>query len=140
MANKRVTIGAGDLTLQLLRATEVKESEEIDSDITKTFDEAVTTPSSDGGFNIDISVLETRSVTDFITLKRIIKLMKNEVEGNISVFEDHKHKEGNFTAERHYTGVRLSSNDATTSAEDLTARDLSFIAQAQTEKVNGEEI
>lgn len=139
MADKRVTLGVGDLKLQLLRATEVSEQEEIDSEIKKTFDEPVTTPSSDGGYTIDISILETRSVDDFITLKRILKRMKTE-EGTLSVFEDHKHKEGDFTSERHYTGVGLSSNKGTTSAEDLTARDISLIAKGLTEKVNGEEI
>ena len=139
MADKRITISAGQYNLNLVRVTEVKESEEIDSDIVKTFDEPVPVPSSDGGYKIDVSLLEARSIADFITLKRIIKAMKTNA-GNLSVFEDIKHKEGNFTVERHYNGVMLSSNEGTLNAEDLTARDLSFSASKCIEKVDNEEI
>ena len=143
MADKRVTISVGPesdpLNLPLLHVTEVKESEEIDSDTIPTFDEPVNVPSTDGGYTIDISLLEVRSVDDFITLKRIIKRMKTE-EGTVSVYEDIKHRDGNFLAERHYGGVILSSNEVTVSAEDLTARDLSFKARVCSEKVNDTEI
>ena len=139
MADKRVTLTAGQYNLNVVRVTEVKESEEIDSDIVKTFDEPVPVPSSDGGYTIDVSALEARSLDDFITLKRIIKLMKTE-PGTLSVFEDIKHKQGNFTVERHYTGVMVASNEATLSAEDLTARDLSFSASQCLEKIGNEEI
>ena len=139
MASKRVTISAGQYNLNLVRVKEVKESEEIDSDIVKTFDEPVPVPSSDGGYKIDIDTLEARSLNDFITLKRIVKLMKTQ-SGNLSVFEDIKHKEGDFTVERHYNGVMLSSNEGTLNAEDLTARSLSFTASKCVEKVDNEEI
>lgn len=139
MADKRITLQCGEYKLQLLRATEVKDKEEMDSDVVKTFDEPITTPSSDGGYTIDVSMIEARSVDDYITLKKILKLIKTE-EGEVSVFEDIKHKEGNFTDEKHFTGVKLSSNEGTMNAEDLTARDVSFIAQALTEYVNGTEI
>ena len=66
MADKRVTIQVGDgnnkVSLNLLRVTEAKESEEIDSDIIKTFDEPVPVPSSEGGYSIDISALEARNI------------------------------------------------------------------------------
>ena len=139
MADKRITLQCGDYKLQLLRATEVKDKEEIDSDVKKTFDEPITTPSSDGGYTIDVSIIEARSVDDFIILKKILKMMKSE-EGEVSVFEDVKHREGNFTDEKHFTGVKLSSNEGTMSAEDLTAREISFIAQSLMEYVNGVEI
>ena len=139
MAEKRLTLAAGSYNLNVVRVTEVKESEEIDSDIVKTFDEPVPVPSSEGGYTIDVSTLEARSLADFITLKRIIKLMKTEA-GTLSVFEDIKHKQGNFTVERHYTGVMTSGNESTMNAEDLTARDLTFHASQCLEKIGNEEI
>jgi hypothetical protein len=139
MADKRVTIQAGGESLNLVRVTEVKESEEIDSDIVKTFDEPVPVPSSEGGFTIDISALEARNVDGYIALKKIIKTLKTE-PGELSVYEDIKHKTGNFTDERHYGGVMLSSNEVTVSAEDLTARDLSFSASSCQEIINDEAV
>lgn len=139
MADKRITLSCGGYKLQLLRATGVDEEADIDSDTTKTFDEPITTPSSEGGWTIDVSIIETRSLNDFIILKKILKLMKTE-DGELSVFEDHKHREGNFTAERHYTGVKNSSDKNNMSAEDLTSREMSFIASGQTEFVDGQEI
>ena len=47
MADKTVIISVADLELTFKRVTEVKISEELDSDIVKTFDEPVTVPSSD---------------------------------------------------------------------------------------------
>jgi hypothetical protein len=135
MADKRVTLQAGGNSLNLVRVTEVKESEEIDSDIVKTFDEPVPVPSSEGGYTIDVSALEARNVNEFIILKEIIKALKTE-SGELSVYEDIKHKTGNFTTERHYGGVMLSSNEVTVSAEDLTARDLSFSASTCKEIIN----
>jgi hypothetical protein len=60
--------------------------------------------------------------------------------GAISVFETIKHKDGNFEVENHLTGVSLTSNKVDYSAEDLTARDLSFNAEANREIVANEEI
>ena len=139
MADKRVQIGVGDLKLALLRVTEFKVSEEIDSDLVKTFDEPVSVPSSEGGFTIDVSALEARSLTDFKKLKKIIKRLKTET-GTLSVYETIKHKEGNFEMENHFSGVSLSSNEVTFNAEDLTARDLSFNAESMREIVDNEEI
>lgn len=143
MADKRVTIEATykgtKYSLPLVRVTEVKESEEIDSDMVATFDEAVPVPSTEAGYTIDISTLEARNVDEFIKLKRIIKGLKSDT-GSLSVFETIKHKEGNFEVERHYNNVNLSSNEVTLSAEDLTARDLSFNAGECVEKVNNTEI
>ena len=143
MADKRVTLEATyngvKLSLPLVRVTEVKESEEIDSDMIPTFDEAVPVPSTEGGYTIDISTLEARNIDEFIKLKRIIKGLKSDT-GSLSIFETVKHKEGNFEVERHYNNVNLSSNEVTLSAEDLTARDLSFNAGECIEKVDNEEI
>lgn len=138
MADKRIQIGVGDLNLSLLRATEATVTDELDSNITKTFDEPVT-ESSEGGFTIDVSALEARSLSDFITLKKIIKRMKSE-KGTLSLFETVKHKEGNFETEYHFSGVGLSSNKVKYSADSLTARDLSFKAETNREIVNNEEI
>lgn len=143
MADKRITLEAtykgAKLSLALLRVTECEESEEIDSDMTPTFDEAVPVPSTEGGYKIDISMIEARSLNDYIKLKRILKGLKSET-GSLSVFETIKHKEGNFEAERHYSDVNLSDNKVKLSAEDLTARDVSFNAGECIEKVNNEEI
>ena len=76
MADKTVIISVADLELTFKRVTEVKISEELDSDIVKTFDEPVTVPSSDGGYTVDISALEARNVQEFKTLKQILKRLK----------------------------------------------------------------
>ena len=139
MADKRVQIGVGDLTLAFLRVTEASISEELDSDIVKTFDEPVSVPSNDGGYTIDISALEARNREDFITLKRILKRMKTET-GTLSIYETVKHRDGNFEVENHLSGVTLTSNEVSYDAEDLTARDVSFNAEAMREIVDNEDI
>ena len=139
MADKRVQIGVGKLKLGLLRVTEIAVEEQLDSDIVKTFDEPVSVPSSEGGYKIDVSLIEARSLKDFKTLMKIIKQLKNET-GVLSVYETVKHKEGNFETEKHFRGVSLSSNKVTFNAEDLTARDLSFNAEALREIVDNTEI
>ena len=139
MADKTVIISVADLELTFKRVTEVKISEELDSDIVKTFDEPVTVPSSDGGYTVDISALEARNVDEFKTLKKILKKLKTQ-SGNITVKENIKHKTGNFDDENYLSGVTLTSNEVTYDAEDLTARELSFNAEAMKEVVDGEEI
>ena len=139
MADKTVIISVEDLELTFTRVTEVKISEELDSDIVKTFDEPVTVPSSDGGFTVDISALEARNVDEFKTLKKILKKLKT-TQGNITVKENIKHKTGNFDDENYLGGVTLTSNEVTYDAEDLTARSLSFNAETLKEVVDGEEI
>lgn len=147
MADKRVQIGVEEsadgtlpaLSLAFLRVTSVEAEENLDSDIVKTFDEPVSVPSNDGGFSIDISALEARNKNDFITLKRILKRLKTE-NGYLSVYETVKHRDGNFESENHYTGVSLTSNKVSYDAENLTARDLSFNAEAMNELVDNEPI
>ena len=139
MADKTVIISVANLELTFKRVTEVKISEELDSDIVKTFDEPVTVPSSDGGYTVDISALEARNVDEFKTLKKILKKLKSE-SGNITVKENIKHKTGNFDDENYLSGVTLTSNKVTYDAEDLTARELSFNAESMKEVVAGEEI
>ena len=146
MADKRVQIGVAAhednptqfpaITLPILRVTEASVSEELDSDIVKTFDEPVTVPSNDGGYTIDISALEARDVTEFINLKKVIKRLKSET-GSLAIYETVKHKNGNFETEYQFTGVSLTSNEVSYDAEDLTARDLSFNAEAMTETIEG---
>ena len=137
---KYISIACGDYELTNLRGvTEVKVSEEIDSDLIKTWDDPIPVPASDGGFTIDVSVIVTRNVEDFITLKKLIKEMKKR-EGTISIRETHARKDGDVVEEQHYGGCLLSSNESTINAEDLTARDLSFKAKSQVEKINGVEI
>ena len=138
-ADKTVIISVADLELTFGRVTEVKISEELDSDIIKTFDEPVSVPSSDGGFTVDISALEARNVDEFKTLKKILLRMKKEA-GNITVKENIKHNTGNFDDVNYLAGVTLTSNEVTYDAEDLTARDLSFNATSLREVVAGEEI
>lgn len=139
MVNKRVQIGVGDLKLGLLRVKGINVEEKIDSEVVKTFDEPVSVPSSDGGYNIDINTLEARSLTDFKLLKKILKRLKTET-GTLSIYELVKHKEGNFETENHFSGVSLSSNKVKFDAEDLTSRDLSFNAESMREIVDNEEI
>ena len=137
---KFVSIACDGLSLEELKSvTEVKISEEIDSDLVKTFDDPVPVPASDGGYSIDVSLLATRSVSDFITLRKIIKRMKT-IEGTLQVREIHQRNDGDVTEVNDFSGVLLSSNEVTFNADDLTARDLSFKAKRVIEKVNNEEI
>jgi hypothetical protein len=138
--DKYVSLSCAGYELTNMRGvTETKVSEEIDSDLIKTFDDPIPVPASDGGFTIDVSVIATRNVEDFITLKKIILAMKKR-EGTISIMEIHRRKDGDVTEEQHFSGCLLSSNESTINAEDLTARDLSFKAKSQVEKINGVEI
>ena len=139
MADKTVIISCKELSLKFLGVTEAKITEELDSDKVKTFDDPVIVPSSDGGYTVDISALEARSVDDFVTLKKILKLMRTE-QGEITISENVKHKSGSFLTENYLSGVNLSSNEVTYDAEDLTARELSFNALFLREVVDGTEI
>jgi len=140
MANtKTVIISCGDKELKFLSVTEAKISEELDSDIIKTFDDPVSVPSSDGGYKVDISALEARDPTEYYDLKVILKRMKTE-SGNITISETHKHKSGDVLDENYLSGVRLTSNEVTFNAEDLTARELSFNAEGLRELINGQEV
>jgi hypothetical protein len=136
---KRIIIKSGDLNFEVMSTTEVKVSEEIDSDLVKTFDDPVPVPSSDGGYTVSIETLETRQADKFIALKKAIKQMKTK-EGEISVYETHERKEGNIDQELHFGGCLLSSNEVTFNAEDLTARSLEFKVKTLRELVNGTEI
>lgn len=138
-ATKTVIISCGDKQLTFRRVTEAKISEELDSDTVKTFDEAVTVPSSDGGYSIDISALEARDPTEFFDLKVILKRMKT-IKGSITISETHKHTGGDVLNENYLSGVLLSSNEVSFDAEDLTARELSFNAESLRELVNGQEV
>ena len=140
MADKTVIISVDGKELTFNRVTEVKISEELDSEVVKTFDEPVSVPSSDGGYKIDISALEARTVEKFFTLKQILQRMKT-VPGDITVIETVKVKgEDPFDDENHLGSVLLSSNEVTYDAEDLTARELSFTAETNSELVNGQPV
>ena len=146
MGQKTVIITAGPnendtKTLTFHRVTEAKISEELDSDIVKTFDDPVTVPSSNGGYTIDISALEAQSVKEFKMLKQILKMLKTN-PGSITISEEFKVKgdKNPFTNTNVLTGVTLTSNEVTYDAEDLTARELSFNAETLTEYINNDEI
>ena len=145
MGQKTVIITAGPnekdtKTLTFHRVTEAKISEELDSDIVKTFDDPVTVPSSNGGYTVDISALEAQSVKEFKMLKQILKMLKTN-PGSITISEEFKVKADNpFTNTNVLTGVTLTSNEVEYDAEDLTARDLSFNAETLTEYINNDEI
>ena len=145
MGQKTVIITAGPnendtKTLTFRRVTEAKISEELDSDIVKTFDEPVTVPSSDGGYTVDISALEAQTVKEFKMLKQILKMLKTN-PGTITISEEIKVKtETPFTNTNVLTGVTLTSNEVEYDAEDLTARDLSFNAETLTEYIDSAEI
>ena len=134
--SKTVIISCGDLTLTFYSVTEAKISEELDSDTTATFDGPVAIPSSDSGYTVDISALEARNVEEFINLKKILKRMKKN-KGSITISEEVKHKDITFPDVNFLNGVTLTSNEVTYSAEDLTARELSFKAETLEETVNG---
>lgn len=144
---KRVQIGVPEnpeeglpaLSLAYMRVQSVDVEEEIDSEIISTFSEAVTVPSSDGGYSIDISALEAQTIEDFITLKKIFKRLKTET-GTLAVYEDIKVKGTSFTSEYQFTGVSLKSNKVSYDAEDMTAREVSLNAEAMEETANGETI
>ena len=137
---KTVVISCGKLkALTFYGVTEAKINEELDSDITKTFDEPVNNPSSDGGFTISISALEARNLEDFKNLKKILLCLKKN-KGAITISETVKYKDITFKDENHLNGVSLTSNEVSYDAEDLTARDLEFKAETLTEYVDGEEI
>ena len=133
---KFITINCNGNELSNIKSvTEVKVSEEIDSDLVKTFDDPVPVPASDGGYTVDIELLATRFVDDFITLRKILRDMKT-IEGTIQVKEIHKRKDGDVTERNEFSGVLLSSNEVTFNAEDLTARSLSFKAKTVNEYIN----
>ena len=137
---KFVSIACSGYELANMRGvTKTKVSEEIDSDLIKTFDDPVPVPASDGGYTIDIDVLETRNVEDFITLEKLILAMK-KTEGTISIMETHLRNDGEVTVEEHHSGCLLSSTEAELSPEDLTAKSLSFKSKSRVKKVNGVEI
>ena len=138
-ADKRVRITAGKLKLNMLYVTSADVDEKLDSDIVKTFDEPVTAPSSEGGFTINLSALEARSLADYKKLKQILKALKT-TKGSLSIFETVRHKKGNFEVENHFSDVSLTSNKIKYDAENLTARDLSFNAATMREVVDGQEI
>ena len=147
VADKRIQIGVPAyeaegweaINLQIHRVTEASVSEELDSDLVKTFDEPVSVPSSDGGYTIDISVLEARDVNEFIKLKKALKRLKT-VEGSLAIYETIKYKDGQtFETEYQFTGVSVTSNEVSYDAEDLTARDISFNATTMFEFVEGPE-
>lgn len=138
--DKYISLRCEDIELANLRGvTKTKVSEEIDSDLVKTWDDPIPVPASDGGYTIDVSVIKTRTVEDFVKLKKFIKLVKKS-EGTISIMETHRRTDGDVTEEMHFSGCLLSSNEFEISAEDLTAKDLSFKAKSLTEKINGTEI
>ena len=145
MGKKTVVISVTDENnvtkkLTFKKVTEAKISEELDSDIVKTFDEPVSVPSSDGGYKIDISALEARTVEEFFTLKQILLKMK-DTPGNITISEIVKVKgEAAFEDANYLGGVMLTNNEVTYDAEDLTARELSFNAETCEEKVNGKPV
>lgn len=134
-------VNGNEILLDGLKSvTEVKVSEEIDSDVVKTFDEPVAVPSSEGGYTISTELLEARDIEEFIKLRRVLKGMK-KYPGEFSVFETHQTRDGTEVKEEsHFTGCLISSNEITYSAEDLTARSIEFKAKKLTEKLNGEEI
>jgi hypothetical protein len=137
---KYVAIACGKMELSHLRGvTKTKVSEEIDSDLIKTFDDPIPVPASDGGYTIDIDVLETRNVEDFITLEKLLLAMK-KTEGTISITETHMRTDGNVKVEEHHSGCLLASNEAELSPEDLTAKSLSFKSKSRVKKINGTEI
>ena len=136
---KTVIISCKGKTLTFKRVTEAKISEELDSDIVKTFDEPVTVPSADGGYTVSISALEARNVDEFRTLKEILKLMKKE-SGEITISENIKHRDGDFFDDNYLNGVTLTSNEVTYNAEDLTAREIEFNAETLREVIDGTEV
>ena len=137
MADKTVSIGVNNdknLKLTLRHVTEVKPKEELSADSTPTFDGPVTTGTDKPSYTVDISKLDLATMADYALFKKILKALRNNY-GTISVSEVVRPKgDGAYRVTEHYNNILLSSNDYTIDAEDLTARDLSFIAQSRTDK------
>lgn len=148
MADKTVSIGVTDpqtnedLSLTFQHVTEVKPNEELESDSTATFDGPVVRGTDKPSYSIDVSYLDlTRTTTEmsamdtYTYLHRILRLLRNN-HGTLNVSEIVRPKgEAPFKVTETYGGVLLSSNEHTISAEDLTARDLSFSAEDCNENV-----
>lgn len=137
---KTVSFEVDGMTLtNITGITSVEVTEEIDASTVKTFDDPIPVPSSNGGFSLSLSLVSTRNVNDFITLKKIIKAMKSR-EGTIHVTETHERKDGDVVEEQTFNGCLVTSNKHTMSVDDLTARDLEFSAKSVVEKINNTEI
>lgn len=142
MADKTVSMRVTDpatnenLSMDFQYVTEVKPKEELESDTTKTFDGPVVRGTDNPAYTIDINLLDlTKATTDMTPMevysyvRRMLKLLRNN-HGTLSLSEVVKPKVGGaFRVSETYSGVLLASNNYTISAEDLTARELSFSAE-----------
>ena len=140
MADKTVIISVDGKELTFRRVTGAKISEELDTEVVKTFDEPVSNPSSDGGFKVDIDALEARTVDEFFTLKQILQRLK-KYPGDLTIKEIVKVKGEEPFEDANYLGsVLLTNNEVSYDASSLTARSLSFNAETLTETVNGDTV
>lgn len=137
MADKTVSIGVNNdknLKLTFKHVTEVKVTEELEADSVKTFDGPVSRGQDNPPYTIDVSKLDLDTMANYVLFKKIIRALRTNY-GTISVSEVVRPKgEGNYRITSHYNNILVSSNEYTIDAEDLTARELSFVAESCTEK------
>lgn len=137
MADKTVSIGVNNnkkLKITCKHVTEVKVTEELESDTTATFDGPVVRGSDNPSYTIDISKLDLDSMDRYVLMRNILKALRNNY-GTITVSEVVRPKgEGAYKLTSHYNNVLLASNEHTLSAEDLTAAELSFSGESVTDE------
>ena len=132
------TYNGNPISVEVPRITEVKISRELDGgDPTPIINgDPVSVPTSDKGYEIEISSIYADSIDQYIKLAQVLKALE-ENKGTLSVFEEIKTKEGTFPDEQNCHGVLISSNEYTLNAEDLSASELTFTAEKAEHKVNG---
>ena len=132
MADKIVSISVNNdknLKITFKHVTQVDVDEELEADSVKTFDGPVSRGTDNPSYKIDINKLDLETMSRYVLIKKILKALRNNY-GAISVSEIVRPKgEGAFKVTQYYSNVLISGNKHTISAEDLTARELSFIAE-----------
>lgn len=132
------TYNGSSISVEVPRITEVKVTRELDGgEPTPIINgDPVSVPTSDKGYEIEISTIYADSIDQYIKLAQVLKALETE-KGTLSVFETLQTKEGTIKDEKNCHGVLLSDREYTLNAEDLSASELTFTAEKSEHKVNG---
>lgn len=132
------TYNGNAISVEVPRITEVKVNRERDGgDPTPIINgDPVSVPTSDKGYEIEISTIYADSIEQYIKLAQVLKGFETN-KGTLSVFETLETKEGTITDEKNCHGVLITKNEYTLNAEDLSASELTFTAEKAEHKVNG---
>lgn len=132
------TYNGNAISVEVPRITEVKVSRELDGgDPTPIINgDPVSVPTSDKGYEIEISTIYADSIDQYIKLAQVLKALEQN-KGTLSVFERITTKEGTIDDEKNCHGVLISESEYTLNAEDLSASELTFTAEKCEHKVNG---